>query len=145
NSGVGAPALLAGSTETVVVLLAVITLMGSWVLGSDATALAFTQAEVSLLFPAPLSRRALIGYKLFRAQIAVLINALIWVFVLRRGGTALNPMLRALSLWMMFSTLNLHRLGSALVRSSWREHGRSGIRRHRWSILAFAAVGVGIG
>ncbi len=40
-----------------------------------------------MLFPAPLSRRGLIGYKLFRAQIAVLINALIWVFVLRRGGT----------------------------------------------------------
>ena len=60
--------------------------MGSWVFGSDTTALAFTQAELSFLFPAPLSRRALIGYKLFRAQIAVLINALIWVFVLRRGG-----------------------------------------------------------
>src|SRR6185369_1991614 len=58
NSGMIAPALLGQSTETIVVLLAVITLMGSWVFGSDATALAFTQAEVSILFPAPLTRRS---------------------------------------------------------------------------------------
>ena len=45
----------------IVTLLAVLTLMGSWVFGADATALAFTQAEVSILFSAPLSRRRLIG------------------------------------------------------------------------------------
>jgi hypothetical protein len=131
-------------TETVVTLLLVVTLMGSWVFGSDMTALAFTQAELSFLFPAPLSRRALIRYKLFRAQIVVLINALIWVFVLRRGGGPLPSMLRAISLWALFSTLNLHRLGAALVRSSWREHGKTGARRHRWSIAAFGIVGVSV-
>jgi hypothetical protein len=139
------PGLISQPTEMIATVLVVITLMGSWVFGSDTTALAFTPAEVSMLFSAPLTRRALIGYKLFRAQIAVLINALIWVFVLRRGGTALHPLLRALSLWMLFSTLNLHRLGSALVRSSWSEHGRTGVRRHRWSMLAFVVVGVGVG
>ena len=135
---------LSRPTEMIATVLVVVTLMGSWMFGSDTTALAFTPAEVSLLFSAPLTRRALIGYKLFRAQIAVLINALIWVFVLRRGGSALHPLLRALGLWVMFSTLNLHRLGAALVRSSWREHGRSGLRRHRWSIIAFGLVGIGI-
>ena len=104
---------LGQGTEMIVTLLAVLTLMGSWVFGADATALAFTQAEVSILFSAPLSRRRLIGYKLFRAQIAVLINSLIWVFVLRRGGTILPSPLRAISLWVLFSTLNLHRLGAA--------------------------------
>jgi ABC-2 type transport system permease protein len=135
---------LSQPTEMIATVLVVVTLMGSWLFGSDTTALAFTPAEVSLLFPAPLTRRALIGYKLFRAQIAVLINALIWVFVLRRGGSDLHPLLRALGLWMLFSTLNLHRLGAALVRSSWREHGRSGLRRQRWSVVAFGVVGVGI-
>ncbi|HTE45755.1 MAG TPA: putative ABC exporter domain-containing protein [Gemmatimonadaceae bacterium] len=131
-------------TEMIVTLLIVVTLMGSWVFGSDATALAFTQAEVSMLFSAPVTRRQLIKYKLFRAQFAVVINALIWVFVLRRGGTALPSPLRAISLWVLFSTLNFHRLGAALVRSSWREHGAAGARRHRASIVAFVAVGVAI-
>jgi ABC-2 type transport system permease protein len=137
-------ALLGRPTEVIVTVLLAITLMGAWLFGSDASALAFSQAEVSMLFPAPLSRRSLIVYKLMRAQVAVVINALIWVFVLRRGGTLLPPALRALGLWVLFSTLNLHRLGAALVRSSWREHGRSGARRHAGSILVFVAIGVSI-
>lgn len=128
--------------ETIATLLLVITLAGAWVFGSDTLALAFTEAELSLLFPAPLSRRQLIGYKLYRAQAAVVINALIWVFVLRRGGTALASPMRAVGIWVLFSTLSLHRLAAALVRSSWREHGRSGAKQHVWSIAAFTAVAV---
>ncbi|HVX41202.1 MAG TPA: putative ABC exporter domain-containing protein [Gemmatimonadaceae bacterium] len=139
--GTGALSFLLGQpTEMLVTVLMMLTLMGSWVFGSDTTALAFTQAELSILFPAPLSRRALIGYKLFRSQIAVMINALIWVFVLRRGSTELASPLRAIALWVLFSTLSLHRLGAALVRSSWREHGAAGRHRHRWSILVFGAA-----
>lgn len=144
NRGAATPSLLGQPTEMIITLLAVLTLMGSWIFGSDATALAFTPAELSLLFPAPLSRRALIGYKLFRAQIAVLINSLIWVFVLRRGGSALPGPLRALSVWALFSTLNLHRLGAALVRTSWREHAGAGLRRHAWSTAAFVLIGLAV-
>src|SRR6185503_2163446 len=43
----GAASFLLGRTsEMIVTLLAVITLMGSWLFGSDVTALAFSQAEV---------------------------------------------------------------------------------------------------
>jgi hypothetical protein len=135
---------LGQGTEMLVTLLTVLTLMGSWVFGADATALAFTQAEVTMLFSAPLSRRRLIGYKLFKAQIAVLINSLIWVFVLGRGSTILPSPLRAISIWVLFSTLSLHRLGAALVRSSWAAHGRFGAKRHRWSIVVFAAIGLAL-
>jgi ABC-2 type transport system permease protein len=122
------------------VVFVVLSTLGTWVFGSDRSALAFSQAEVALLFPAPLSRRALIGYKLFRAQIVVLINALIWVFIIRRGGTALPSPLRAVGLWVMFSTLNLHRLGAALVRASWSEHRAAGARRHAISIALLGVV-----
>jgi len=142
NRGAAASFLLGRPSEALITLLMVLTLMGSWVFGADVTALAFTQAEVSMLFAAPLTRRQLVGLKLFRAQIAVLINALIWVFVLRRGGPYLPSPLRALSLWIMFSTLNLHRLGAALVQSAWRQHGGVGVRKNRWSIAIFGAIGV---
>jgi ABC-2 type transport system permease protein len=126
----------------IITLLVVITLMGSWIFGGDATALAFSQAEVSILFSAPLSRQQLIKYKLLRSQIAVLINALVWVFILKRGGTALPSLLRAAGLWVLFSTMSFHRLGAALVRSSWSEHGGVGAKRHIASIIVFAAIGV---
>lgn len=145
TSGQVTSIFLGQPTETVLTLLLVVTLSGSWLFGSDTTALAFTPAELSFLFPAPLSRRELIRYKLFRAQIIVLLNALIWVFVLRRGGGPLPSALRAISLWTLFSTLNLHRLGAAIVRSSWREHGAAGGRRHALSIVAFGVVAVAIG
>jgi len=135
---------LGQGTEMFVTLLTVLTLMGSWVFGADATALAFTQAEVSMLFAAPLSRRRLIAYKLFKAQIAVLINSLIWVFVLRRGNVILPSPLRAIGIWVLFSTLSFHRLGAALVRSSWTAHGQFAAKRHRWSIVVFAAVGIAL-
>jgi ABC-2 type transport system permease protein len=144
RGGATGPFLLGQPTEMIVTVLAVLTLMSSWIFGSDATALAFTPAEVSLLFPAPISRRALMGYKLFRSQIAVLVNSLIWVFVLRRGGSLLPGGLRAIAVWTLFSTLNLHRLGAALVRASWREHAGAGLRRHRVSIAAFVLVGLAV-
>jgi hypothetical protein len=144
RGGISGPFLLGQPTEMIVTVLAVLTLMSSWVFGSDTIALAFTPAEVSLLFPAPISRRALMGYKLFRSQIAVLINSLIWVFVLRRGGSLLPGGIRAIAVWTFFSTLNLHRLGAALVRTSWREHSRAGLRRHGVSIAVFVVIGVAI-
>jgi hypothetical protein len=137
----GASFLLGQGTEMLVTLVAVLTLMGSWLFGSDASALAFSEAEVSLLFPAPLSRRSLIGYKLFRSQLTVLLNALVWVFILRRGGTVLSSPLRAVGLWVLFSVLNLHRLGAALVRSSWSEHGAAALRRQWVSVGVFGAIG----
>ncbi|HEV8447999.1 MAG TPA: putative ABC exporter domain-containing protein [Gemmatimonadaceae bacterium] len=136
--------LLSQPSEMLITLLAVLTLAGPWVFGSDNLALAFTQAEVSMLFPAPITRRGLIGHKLFRAQVAVLINAAIWVFVLRRGGNLLPSPLRAVGVWVLFSTLNLHRLGAALVQSSIKAHGRVAAKRNLWSIAAFGFVGAAL-
>ena len=52
------------------VALFVIVLL-SWILPRERAALAFTEAEVAFLFPAPVSRRNLIHYKLLRSQLAV--------------------------------------------------------------------------
>ncbi len=111
--------------------------LSAWVFGGDRMALAFSPAEVAFLFPAPLSRRALVGYKLFRAQFAILFNTFVWVLLLRRGGP-LPVVLRALGMWMLFTTLNFHRLVAALVRSSIDEHRAHGARRHWGSIAVFA-------
>jgi ABC-2 type transport system permease protein len=98
-----------------------------WIFGGDKTTLAFSLAETSFLFPAPLSRRAIIGYKLFRAQLTILINAGIFIFLMRRGVGYLPSGYRAISLWTLFTVLNFHRVGAALVRTSWIEH-----KWHAW-------------
>lgn len=136
--------LLGRPSELLVTVFVLATAMGAWMFGGDRRALAFTPAEVSLLFPAPLSRTALVGYRLVRSQFSVIVNTLIWVVILRRGDSPLPLALRGIALWLLFSTLNLHRLGAALVRASWREHGRAAARRHLGSLLVFIAATVAI-
>ena len=119
-------------------------LLGGWVFSGEPMALAFSAPEVQFLFPAPLTRRGLISYKLFRAQLIILFNAVIWVFVLRRSGSVLAAPLRFLGTWMLFTNLSLHRLGAALVRTSLLEHGRAGVRRHLPAIVLGGACLVAV-
>ena len=120
-----------------------------WTFGSDTTALAFSPAELHFLFPAPVTRRQLIQYKLVRAQLVILVNILIWSVLLRRGGgEGALAWVRPLSLWVFFSTLQLHRLGATLARTSATEHGGAGLRRSALAIgvaaIAVGAVGWGL-
>jgi hypothetical protein len=112
-----------------------------WLFGADRLALAFSPAEIQFFFPAPVSRSGLLGYKLLRAQILILVNVVIWLLLLNRGrGQALPLPLHGLTIWAMFSTLFLHRLGVALTRDSLSQHGRAGLMR-QWPALA-GLVGV---
>ena len=106
-------------------------------LGADTTALAFSRPEIQFLFPAPVSRTAVLGYKLARTQALILLNVLLWTALFRRPGLAALP--HAAGLWIAFSTVSLHRLGVALTRESLLHHGLSGWRR-AW--LPVAAVGL---
>ena len=129
------PSPLAGSTSSALgqltyTAIVFFTIASGWVLGSDRPALAFSEAEVQLLFPAPLTRAALVRYKLAQAQMVVLFSVLVWVVLLRRGGTALPFWMRAISLWIILSTMYLHRVGASLVRTSAVTHGARGMRRN---------------
>ena len=140
------PSPLAGSTSSAVgqlIYTAVIfvTIASGWVFGSDRPALVFSEAEVQLLFPAPLARAALVRYKVAQAQIVVLFSVLIWVILLRRGGTTLPFWMRAISLWIILSTLYLHRVGASLVRTSATSHGTRGVRRN---LIPIAVVSVAV-
>ena len=139
------PSPLSGSTSSALgqlIYTAVIfvTIASGWVLGSDRPALVFSEAEVQLLFPAPLKRAALVRYKVAQAQIVVLFSVLIWVILLRRGGTALPFWMRAISLWIILSTMYLHRVGASLVRTSAVSHGSRGVRANLIPIVVVATT-----
>jgi hypothetical protein len=113
--------LLAASGVTAV-------LLWTWIFGADRRALAFSRAEVTWLFPAPVTRRQLIQYKLLRGQFVILFNVFLWTFLLSGGWAGTGPWRRAWAIWILLTTLALHRLGAALLRSSLLEHGRAAIR-----------------
>ena len=132
------PAAFAGLG--IAALFVIAYLAWSWIAGSDRTALAFTRAEVALLFPAPISRRGLILYKLARTQFGILVSVLVWSVILNRAGEPLASLTRGVGLWVALTTLSLHRLGIGLRRAAAGEHGASGLRRGLAPLLVFAAA-----
>ncbi len=100
----------------------------AWIFGSERRVLAFSPADVTFLFPGPVTRRGLVAYKLLRAQLVVLFNTLLWTLLLSREEFGGSAWLRALSLWVLLTTLSMHRIGASFVRSSLIEHGTTGLR-----------------
>ncbi len=92
--------------------------LGAWWLAAPSdNALAFSSAEVYFLFPAPVKRRTLVQARLLSVQALLLMQVLIWTLLLRRGSSDLPGGLRAVGLWVLFTTISLHRLGATLART----------------------------
>ena len=112
-----------------------------WLFANDRSALAFTPAEVQFLFPAPVTRTALIQFKLLRGQVGIIFNAILWVLIFGRGGSDLPPVLRGISIWALFTIFMLHRLGATIVRTAAVQHGRAGARRN---VIAIGIFGIAL-
>lgn len=122
-------------------LLAV--LVSAWLTETARLSLAFTPGEAAFLFPGPVTRRALLVFKLLRAQTVVILNVVLWVIILRRNVTPLPVLMRALAVWLVFTTLFAHRVLASLVRASWAESGDRALAARRLTrtvALAIAAL-----
>ncbi len=91
-------------------------------------ALSFTRADVQFLFPAPISRRQLIAYKLVRMQIGTLISSAIMTLFFRPGSLTAGWIF-FLGISLATSILIVHLTAVSLSRASIIEHGRAGLAR----------------
>ena len=123
--------IVAGST----LLLAA----SAWFLPSRGAPLAFLEAEVALLFPAPVTRKDLVRYKLLDMQKYLLFSA---VFIALLAGFRVGP-LRGLFVllggWLVTNVLTLHGIGAKFTRQSLLDHGASGFRRQALPLALLAA------
>ena len=123
-------------------LLAFMTLM--WVVPAQRAALGFSEAEIAFLFPAPITRRALVHFRLVSSQLRSLLGALVMTLFSNRwsivGGNALT---HALGWWFIFSTLNLHFSGASFTLTRLADRGLGAWRR-RALALAVIVIVVGI-
>lgn len=128
-----------GFFELLGALLLFVAVVAAWVLPNRRAALGFTEAEVAFLFPAPISRRGLIHYKLLRSQAAILFTTLLLLFVTNRFGG--RTWIHAAGWWFILSIFNLHMLGSSFARTMLLDRGITN-RQRRLVILAgmFALV-----
>src|SRR5207342_1689467 len=99
--------------------------------------------EVQFLFTAPLSRRQLINYKLLRTQLASFFGSFFMTLFFRRGSFAANGHF-LVGLWLIMAATSLHLMGVSLTRASLGSHGRSGLARQRFPLIAGALVVIAV-
>ena len=111
----------------------------TWTFGGDEASLTFSEAEIQFLFPAPLSRSALVHYKLARTLFFSAFTALFltWGLGNRIGAPNVRFFFGA---WMGVATLGLHNISASLTRGSLLEHGVAGGARRLIALLVPAAI-----
>src|SRR5512146_1599285 len=119
--------------------LAVLVLL-TWIFGSAETPFTFQLAETDFLFPAPLTRRQVIQFRLLRTQVPLLISAAFSVLIFSRARFGAQLPLRIVGLWLVYLTLQLHAAGAALVRGSLSQQGVTGLQRRLITLAVLAAL-----
>lgn len=122
------------------ILLGIVLL--AWIVPGSQAGLAFSEAEIAFLFPAPVRRRTLIVWKLLNSQLAILLTAALitlfaggWSYI---GGNAWTHLF---GWWVILATLNLHFTGSSFTMTRLLDRGITPWRR-RFLVAALAAVTV---
>jgi hypothetical protein len=119
-------------------LLGTVRIAYAWIAPPEKPGLRFSEAEIAFLFPAPVTRRMLIHYRLLSSQLAILFTSVLMAFVFNRFGyLGGHRALRAIGWWVILSTFDLHVSGTNLALSSLRERSP---RFLLWRLGALAAI-----
>ncbi|HLL52177.1 MAG TPA: putative ABC exporter domain-containing protein, partial [Myxococcaceae bacterium] len=129
--------------EAGLIMLALVVILSAWLFGSNRAQLEFSEAEIQFLFPAPVSRTALLWFKVLKSLLRVLLSALLSAFFV---GGVLNSSrgIFFVGAWLGMSTLALHATGASLTRESLTRHGRFGLLRRPVTILVAALMLAGL-
>ena len=114
-----------------------------WLWPRERAALAFSEAEIAFLFPAPIGRKTLIHYRWINAQLRILFTSLILTLV--SSGWSFVPgdaWIRLAGWWLLLSTLDLHGVGSSFAITRLLDRGVTSLRRR---LLTFIGAGAVVG
>jgi hypothetical protein len=114
----------------------------TWLFRKGQPSLGLSEAEIQFLFPAPVSRRALLHYALLKAQAPVLLSAFILTVVSSRRGIG-AAVLTGAGLWLLLTAVHFHNLALAFTKARWNELRPASRRASK--IAAFAVSGSALG
>jgi hypothetical protein len=136
----GGPIRGAGTMfESIGAIVIFVLVLSAWIFPHQRAALVFTEAEIAFLFPAPVTRRALIHFKLLKSQVAILFTVLLLTLLTGRLFSSAGWM-RVLGWWIILATLNLHFLGASFARTLLLERGFSNWLRRGLVVLLLALL-----
>jgi hypothetical protein len=129
NARSTSPEFLPVLLSVAALILFVIVVLG-WLLPSKRASLKFSEAETAFLFPAPLTRRMLIHFQLYRSQLSIFLSAFLMSLVFRRSGPfGVAAVMHAAGWWLLLSTMSLHFIGASFTRERLHELGVGNARR----------------
>jgi len=103
--------------------------------------LAFSEPEIAFLFPAPVSRRMLVHYRLLGAQLGIVFTAFIFTVVFGRGrGLGVHAWYQFIGWWLILALVNLHFTGTTFVYSRLLNRSITTVRRRVITLGTGAAV-----
>lgn len=129
--------------ESLGALLLFLIVFLAWFFPRKRAALAFTEAEVAFLFPAPVTRRGLIHFKLLRSQLGILFTVLIFTLISGRIAASGHWLTHAAGWWIILFTLNLHFTGSSFALTMLMDRGISTWKR-RVAVMGLVLVALGV-
>jgi hypothetical protein len=132
------------SVEVGAAILFVVTLVLSWILPASRAAIAFTEAEIAFLFPAPIRRRTLVIMRLLKAQFALLIFSAFMTLLTGRFRLGAEAWLRVGGWWVILNTLNMHRIGASFALQRLRERGMADGKRRIAVVFALVVLAIGV-
>jgi ABC-2 type transport system permease protein len=130
--------LAAGFICAALCLVGIVRVAYAWIAPPEKPGLAFTEAEIAFLFPAPISHKALINYRLLSAQVGILFSAILITVVFNRSGyLGGHRALHAVGWWVVLSTIDLHVNGTNLTLGYLREKSA---HFKLWRLAAVTAI-----
>ena len=120
-------------------ILFVATIVLSWILPASRAAIAFTEAEIAFLFPAPITRRTLVIMRLVKSQFALLLFSAFMTLLSGRFHLGSEVWMRIGGWWVIMNTLNMHRLGASFALQRLRERGMADGKRRELVVLVLVA------
>ncbi|MBM7116299.1 putative ABC exporter domain-containing protein [Archangium primigenium] len=142
DAGEAVPPLARHFAQALLMAAALGTLLSAWALGPDRPALSFSETEVQQFFPAPVSRRHLLHFKLLRGLVGAGAGAL-FATVFTSRVLSPQPAFFFVGTFLSLTTVSLHTTAASFTRTRLARWGRWGSVL-RWGVLtAVFAVLVG--
>ncbi len=121
-------------------LLFLTTIVMAWILPASRAAIAFTEAEIAFLFPAPIPRRTLVIMRLLKSQFSLLFFSAFMLLITGRFQLGAEAWFRVGGWWAILNTLNLHRIGASFALQRLRERGMADGKRRAVVVVVLAGI-----
>lgn len=121
----GLPGGSAGAAAAGFTVLGVLALLITWVFGPRQSTLAFSEAEIQFFFPAPVTRRALLHYKLCKSMLVGLVTTAFFTLFFGRAAQG-SQWFFVVGFWLALSTYSFHSIAAGRTRQLLAEQGKAG-------------------